>query len=115
MEQTCQMRAKVKAIISEGRIRPGSIFWTTNERGVKYIEADIAELIGPAQTKPAGPSATKGDEKKTPPSSIAAPDGRSSASASLVAPGRDNPPASSPAAKVSRKRKSKAPGGSAAG
>lgn len=77
-QQTCQMRALIKAIIAEGRVRPGAVFWTSPERAVQYIEQRVAEPIG-AAVEQAGYVPGEAAEKNA--SSSAAPAGRSTDSA----------------------------------
>lgn len=125
MEQTCQMRALIKGVLPEGRVRPNTVFWCDVNHAKNYIENNVAELIGPApvgptETKPAGPSQTpeSSPEKKTPEQNAPAnnqnslptvPAGPLTGSAALIEPGRVTPSASSAAGKVSRRGKSRTP------
>ena len=89
--KTAQLRVKRKAIIAEGG--GGTIFWATPSRARLLLDAGACELmnatlqpvIGPAETKPAGPAQTKEPIEKK--SSAAASAGPSTASASSSQPG----------------------------
>lgn len=99
MSQTCQMRARIKGIIAEGRVRPGVVFWTTTERARLYIEQGVAEPNIPSETKPMEPA-----EKK---SFVAALDGRSTDSPKSIADGPATLSSVLPADRVSTTRKSR--------
>jgi hypothetical protein len=88
--KTAQLRVKRKAIIAEGG--GGTIFWATPSRAQLLIDAGAVELmnaeqptIGPAATKPAGPTQTKEPIEKK--SSATAPAGPSTDLAQSSQPG----------------------------
>lgn len=59
-----QLRALQNAIVEEGHLRPGSVFWTTPARARAYIDQRVAEplaapLAGPSETKPMEPQEKK--------------------------------------------------------
>lgn len=99
-----QVRPIAKAIIAEGRIRPGGqVFWVTHDRARLLIEAGVVELVapvaGPSETKPAEPA-----EKK---SSGTDPDTRSIDSPKSNAHGTVQSSSVSPADRVSAPRRSR--------
>lgn len=75
---TVQLRAIARCIIAEGRMRPGTVFWTDAKRAKVYIDQRVAEAVVPAAQPVTENKPVSGDGDKKPDGQTEAAPGNSS-------------------------------------